>query len=68
MMGTGNAVRWIDNQTLSDNMNAVVEGIKECQEFNGCIFFFLSSSFFFFLLFRLLFRMHSAPTLSARSD
>eukprot|EP00026_Physarum_polycephalum_P003966 Phypoly_transcript_03983.p1 GENE.Phypoly_transcript_03983~~Phypoly_transcript_03983.p1 ORF type:complete len:739 (+),score=59.86 Phypoly_transcript_03983:1-2217(+) len=37
MMGTGNAVRWMDNQTFVDNMNAVVAGIKECQESNGYI-------------------------------
>lgn len=37
LMGSGNAVRWEENQKLRERMNAVVAGIAACRQPNGFI-------------------------------
>jgi DUF1680 family protein len=47
LMGAANTLRWIDNPELRRRMNAVVDGIEECQQPNGYIMAYPEDTFFY---------------------
>ena len=48
LMGAGNHVRWLENEQLSQNINAIVDGIEECAEDNGYILGYPENKIFYF--------------------
>jgi DUF1680 family protein len=46
LMGAANTLHWIDHAELRSRMNAVVEGIAECQQGNGYIMAYPEDTFF----------------------